>query len=132
MSTVEERMRILKMVQDGKLTAEEAAQLINAVDSGKGPGQETGPEKPPVPGSPMAGRWFNVKISNQSDNRKRVNVRLPVSLVRAGIKMGAKFSPEVENLDVEELLQFINSGETGQFIEVFDEEDGDHIQVFID
>ena len=46
--------------------------------------------------------------------------------------MGAKFSPEVENLDVEELLQFIESGETGQFVDVYDEEDGNHVEVLVE
>ena len=132
MATVEERIRILKMVQDGKLTAEEAAQLIDAVDTPRQPGPEEKAVDDTPAGSTKPGRWFNVRISSQSEGKKRVNVRLPVSLVRAGIKMGAKFSPEVESLDVDQLLQFINSGETGQFIQIFDEEDGDHIEVFID
>ena len=38
MATVEEQIRILKMVQDGKLTPEEAAQLIDAVDTPRQPG----------------------------------------------------------------------------------------------
>ena len=35
MPTKEERLKIMKMVQDGKITAEEAIQLLDAVDPAK-------------------------------------------------------------------------------------------------
>ncbi len=132
MVTVEERIRILTMVQDGKITAEEAARLIEAVDGVSQAGNEVkqgSKSKAPVD---LSGRWFHVRITNAVNGKTRVNVRLPVGLVNAGMKMGARFSPEIEKLDMDQLLQFINSGEKGQIVEIFDQEDGDHVEVFIE
>ena len=131
MATAEERIRILNMVQEGKITAEEGTQLLAAIDITAQPTPP--PRKPDTPNpSDKPGRWFRVKVTNTLNGKTRVNVRLPVSLINAGMKIGAKFSPEVEMLDMDQLAQFINSGETGQLVEFYDEEDGDHVEVFIE
>ncbi len=127
MATPEERMRILKMIQDGKITAEEGTRLIQALDL----------QKPSTPaGSPAAtskaARWFHVRVTDTNTGKTRVNVRLPVSLLNAGMKMGARFSPEVEGLDMKQLNEFINSGEVGKVVDVVDEKDGEHVEVFIE
>jgi len=57
---------------------------------------------------------------------------MPISIVNAGIKMGVKFAPQVEDLDPEALMELINGGETGQIVDVFDDEDGEHVEVFIE
>ena len=127
MSTPEERMRILKMIQDGKITDEEGARLIQALDTQKNPpAAET-----PNPAS-KAGRWFHVRVTDTDTGKVRVNVRMPVSLMNAGMKLGARFSPEVEGMDMSQLNQFINSGEVGKVVDVTDEEDGEHVEVFIE
>jgi len=48
------------------------------------------------------------------------------------MKMGARFSPQVEGLDMGMLMQYIDSGETGKIVDVLDENDGEHVQVFIE
>ena len=131
MATSEERIRILNMVQEGKISADEGSQLLAAIDTN---GQPTPPPaKPEMPkSSDKTGRWFRVKIHDIQNDKQQVNVRLPVSLIRVGMKMGARFSPEVEKLDVDELIQLVNSGEIGQLVDVYDEEDGKHIEVYIE
>jgi len=135
MASTEERLQILKMIQSGKLTAEEGARLIEAIEKSTGRAQVARPPLPdelPMPPGGRGNRWFRVRITDTDNGKVRVNVRLPVSLINAGIKMGAKFSPEVEGLDLSQLTEFINSGSTGQIVDVWDEEDGEHVEVFIE
>lgn len=132
MATSEERLKILKMVQEGKISADQGATLIEALeDNNQNQRQPNRPETPTNP-TGKSSRWFHVRITDSGTGRTRVNVRLPVSLINAGIKMGARFSPEVQGLDMEQLLQFINSGETGQMVDVVNEDDGEHVEVFIE
>ena len=126
MTTSEERMRILKMIQDGKITADEGSRLIQALDTHK-PGSTPSPT---TSGAPKTGRWFHVQVTNTG--KTRVNIRLPVNLLQAGMKIGARFSPEVQGLDMDQLNQFINSGEVGKVVDVIDEEDGEQVEVFIE
>ena len=137
MPTSEERLKVLKMIQEGKITAEEGAQLLELMDEGAptpqgkaAPRQDTAQPTPTAKGS--GARWFRVRITDTDTGKTRVNVRLPIGLVNAGLKMGAKFSPEVEGLDVDQLMQFINSGEVGQIVDVVDHEDGEHVEVLIE
>ncbi len=133
MATVEERTKILKMIQEGKISAEQGVQLLDALDAGaqqRKPGIPT-PPAPPA-GAGRGSHWFRVLVTDTNTGKTRVNVRLPVGLVSAGMKMGARFSPQVEGLDPEQLMEFLNSGETGKIIDVVDEEDGEHVEVFIE
>jgi hypothetical protein len=125
MTTSEERMRILRMIQDGKITAEEGAHLIQVMDVKK-------PSLGSHPISSKVSRWFRVQVTDTNTGKTRVNLRLPVSLIQAGQKMGARFSPEVQGLDMEVLTRFIDSGEIGKVIDVTDTKDGEHIEVFIE
>ena len=73
-----------------------------------------------------------MRVTDTNTGRVRVNVRLPINVVSAGMKMGARFSPEVQGLDMDQLMSFIRSGETGQIVDVYDDEDGEHVEVFVE
>ncbi len=77
-------------------------------------------------------RFLRVRVTDTDTGRPRVNVRLPISMVSVGLKMGSKFAPQVEGLDAEQLMQVIESGELGQIVDVTDEEDGEHVEVFLE
>ena len=128
MPTKEERLKIMKMVQDGKITAEEAIQLLDAVDPAKRPY----PEAPSQPKATGPGRWFRVKVTDTITGKMRANIRLPISLVSAGLKMGAKFSPEMDGMDMNVLHEAIRNNQTGLIIDVFDDEDSEHVEIFIE
>lgn len=135
MATTEERMKILTMVQEGKITPEDAAQLLEAISEGARAGIPPRPAMPPNPPESGLGRkprWLRVRVTDTNTGRPRVNVRLPVSMVNVGLKMGSKFAPQVEGLDSNELMQIIESGEIGQIVDVFDEDDGEHVEVFLE
>jgi hypothetical protein len=140
MATAEERMKILQMVAEGKITPEDAAQLLEAIGGeprnvrGQAAGFQQGsygvPEPPPVPG--RRPRWLRVRVTDTDSGRPRVNVRLPISMVSVGLKMGSHFAPQVEGLNADELMKVIESGEIGQIVDVFDEDDGEHVEVFLE
>lgn len=128
MPTKEERLKIMKMIQDGKITAEEAIQLLDAVDPAKKPY----PETPSQPKGTGPGRWFRVKVTDTITGKMRANIRLPISLVSAGLKMGAKFSPELDGMDMNVLHDAIRNNQTGLIIDVFDDQDSEHVEIFIE
>lgn len=129
MATVEERMKILKMVEDGKVTAEDGAKLLAALDESR---RSARPAPPPPPGTTANGRWLRIRVTDVSSGRTKVNVNLPMGLVNVGLKMGAKFAPEVQGMDVQQITDAINSGMTGKIIDVTDEDDGEHVEIFVE
>jgi hypothetical protein len=127
----EERMKVLKMVEAGKITAAEATQLLEALDEAPTTPKSSQPPVPPGAAG-IGGRWFRVRVTDSDTGKVRVNVRLPVGVVSAGLKMGMRFAPQVEGMDVAALTEMINSGEVGQIVDVVDHKDGEHVEVFIE
>ena len=119
----EERTRILQMVSEGKISAEEGVRLINALHS-SGAGSPTVRE-----GSP---RWLRVRVTDMVTGRTRVNVNLPFSLVTAATKLGARFSPQTEDLNWEEVITAIKVGASGKIVDVEDDEGGEKVEVFVE
>ena len=133
----DERMTILRMIENNKITAEQGAQLLSAMGkAGEAPAPVIGemPQAQPLPtSSPVGhGRRFRVQVSDIARGKNKVSVNLPLSLVRWGLRTGKMFSSDLEDIDMEELADMLEGGEDGQFIEVFDEEDGEHVRVFIE
>jgi hypothetical protein len=132
MASTEERMRILMMIQEGKISAAEGARLIEALEEiNESPTSSVPPSSIGIPIGKKP-RYLRVLVTDSDTGKTRVNVRLPVSLINSGLKMGARFAPEIEGLDMEDLNAWMNSGEVGQIVDIFDEEDGEHIEVFLE
>jgi hypothetical protein len=123
MTTAEERMQILKMIEEGKISAEEGTRLLSALGSKKAA------PRPPA-GSPA--RWFRVRVTDMATGRSKVNVNIPMGLVNVGMKMGARFIPETTDIDLEEIAAQIRSGVHGKIIDITDEESGEQVEIFIE
>ena len=128
MTSSEERMRVLQMIQDGTISAEDGIRLMDSIEKSE---KVTGREEPAAEKSQVA-RFFRIRVTDSNTGKTRVNVRLPVSVVNSGIKMGARFAPEVEGLNTTELMQFIREGTIGKIVDVYDDDDGEHVEVFLE
>ena len=126
MASAEERMQILRMIEEGKISASEGADLLRALDSA-----ERGSTSEPLKGSSKP-RWFRVRVTDIQTGRKKVDVNIPMGLVNVGIKMGAKFAPEIDGDQYEDIMDAIRSGQQGKIMDVFDEEDGEHVEIFVE
>jgi hypothetical protein len=119
----EERARILQMVSEGKISAEDGVNLLNALRGTKEATQR------PRESSP---RWLRVRVTDLVTGRTRVNVNLPFSLVAAATKLGARFAPEAADLDWEQLIAAIKEGASGKIVDVEDDEGGEKVEVFVE
>ncbi len=73
----EEKLRILKMLEDGKIDATHAVKLMEALDKTESRPSERELKK----------KWIHIKV--QKDGRDTVNVKVPLAL----LKFGFKFAP---------------------------------------
>lgn len=124
MTTSEERMKILKMLEEGKITADEAARLIRALTKSK--------SERTTNLSEASQRWLRVRVTDLQGERTSVNVNLPMDLVNVGLRMGARFSPEMEGLDIDEISDALRQGLTGKIVDVIDEEEGQRVEVYVE
>ena len=94
----EERKKILEMLAEGKITAEEADRLLTAISARKE--SSTGnTEKSALP------KYLRVMVEPgpSSEKHDRVNIRVPLKLIRAGLKL-ASFIPKDASEKVNEAL----------------------------
>ncbi len=128
MANSEERMKILKMIEEGKISADEGSKLLAALsDSRKGI-----PTPPRTPGAGGTARWLRIRVTDVRTGRSKASVQIPLALVDAGMKIGAHFAPEVEGVDMSNVMDSIRMGVTGKIIDVVDEEDGEHVEIFVE
>jgi DUF4097 and DUF4098 domain-containing protein YvlB len=124
MATTEERMRILRMIQEGKITAEEGAKLLSAL-------RESRKDSRPVITTGRSGKgMLRVRVTDMLTGKAKVSVNLPLGLVDAGMSIASQYAPDV---NFSQIADAIRSGQMeGKIVDVVDEEDGEHIEVFID
>jgi hypothetical protein len=125
MATSEERIKILKMIDEGKITAEEGAKLLAALtESRKNPRKST--LRSAAPGG---ARWLRIRVTDNLTGKSKATVNLPLGLVDAGLSIASQYAPGIA---FDELVEAINAGAEGKIIDVLDEEDGEHVEIFIE
>jgi len=80
-ATNPERRQILDMLAQGKITADEAERLLGALETvPSAPGAEDAPAR--------RARYLRVLVDTDQNGRNtRVNVRVPMALLRAGVRL---------------------------------------------
>lgn len=137
----EEKIKILEMIQGGKISAAEGMELLNALN-------ETDEKPRRSVSSSFSNRFFRVKVDN---SKAKVNVNIPLSLIKATSKifsMGMGLIPDearremekkgidITKLDIEELVDLIDRGLVdGKLVDV-DAEDPEHgrtkVEVYVE
>lgn len=128
MSTPEERLKILNMIAEGKISAEDGAKLLSALRQPKTRRRTGGA----ADGEAVEAHFLRVNVTDLESGKAIVNVRLPISLVDVGIRMGARFVPDIDDIDSEELMQGIRQGKLGKIIDVESPESGEHVEVYLE
>ena len=126
--------QVLQLVADGRLTADEAAPILAALDeragsgagpgpapSGPGPGAGAGPDLPPRPiqgDPPRADR--SIRLEVREHGRSVVNLRLPLAVGRLALDR----IPGLSGEQVDRVREALSTGMRGPILEV-DDDDGE-------
>jgi hypothetical protein len=129
MARSEERLKILKMVEDGIISAAEAAKLLAALTEGQ---RGSGSQGMGMGRGAGAGRWLRIRVTDIATGRSKASVQIPIALVDAGMKIGAHFAPEVQGVDMSSVMEALRAGVTGKIIDVTDDEDGEHVEIYVE
>lgn len=119
----EEKLQILKMIEEGKISAEEGVELLNALENTE---EKIVRDK--------GAKWLRFRVKEQ-DGKNKVNINIPISLIDIGLNIGTKFHADLDKqlggIDLEEIIKSVKEGAEGKLVEVEDE-DGDKIEVFVE
>ena len=131
MTSSEERLKILKLVQEKKISAQEGIELLDALGDSRRESVRS-MKQVDMRTRRKSARWFRVRVTDQITGRKLVDIRLPLSVVKAGSKLGARFSPELTGLDMKQVMDYVKSGATGRIFELTHDSDQELIEVYIE
>lgn len=116
----EERLQILRLVQEGKVTPEEGAKLLEALDS-----QTTGQG-----GGKGNNRWLRVRV--MQNGKKAVDLNVPVGLLNVAMRFIPHDRLNADGLDIEEIVTAIREGARGHIVNIHDEEKNTRVEVYVE
>lgn len=130
----EEIRKVLEMVEQGKISSAQAGELLEAM----GLEDDAAPE---VPVRKTEQKRL-LKISINSADGDKVDVKVPISLLQAGMGIGKNFAasagqdnPAMKDLDWDQLMiavnQMVEDGTSGEIVTV-DSADGDHVKIWLE
>ncbi len=123
----EERMKILELLSKGSISAEQAENLLNAL----GAKPENAPE-PEVVVPKKKDQFRMLKIYVDSADGDVVRVQLPIEFAKLlNNKKFMKFDSNDIDLDVDMIIQMINTGAIGEIVNV-KSADGDIVRVVVE
>lgn len=124
----EETLRVLKMVEEGKLSSEKASELLAAMDVKE--------EKAIVISENYRKKILRIKVDSADGDK--VNVNLPVSVISSILKATGKLPIQMngmENINIEELTQVVAAAfeneVDGEIVDVKSAE-GDIVKIVIE
>jgi hypothetical protein len=119
--------KILKMVQEGKLDADKAAELIEAINS-KEKDESTSVKK-------SGEKMLKIKVIT-ADEGEKVNVKFPIKFIKASLKAFGKMPINIDgdkdnNIDVQAIAEAIENDIDGKIVECCTRK-GDNVEIVIE
>ena len=120
-----DKLRILEMIENKTITAAEGAELLKALDKT----EETTVSRP----KKQAFKMFKIKVI--SGDGDKVNVQIPIEFAKVALSSGKGFMKvdQIEglDLDVDAILDMIDSGVLGKIVDI-ESADGDIVEIVIE
>ncbi len=120
-----EKIQILKMIEEGKITSEEGLKLLEAL------GNE---EVLVIADKKEKVKWLKV-VAIDAEKNANVKINIPISLVDVGLKIGSKFSKKfdetLKGIDLDSILNEVKNGAKGKILTA-EQEEGKIIEIYIE
>jgi len=121
--------RVLRLVAEGRLTADEAGPILDALDdrdgAAGGAGAEAAGQHDTAGDTPGRGPAKNLRVEVTDGGRAVINLRIPLSLGRAALNQ----VPGISDATSARIREAIEAGITGPIIDVDDGDDGVRISL---
>lgn len=130
----EERMRILKMIEAGQISAEEGAKLLEALEPSGVSGTETVRSQAGEEAG-EGGRAVRIRVFDAVTGREKINLAVPIGFA----KMLSSLLPEAQRRQIEEhgfrledVIRSIESGKVGKIVDIDNKDQDEKIEITIE
>lgn len=143
MNNTDETIRILNMVQDGKITTENAAKLLEALEVKEDLRYTNIAKESQTVINKSNGklRWVRIQVTDSKTGKRQVNLKLPLGLVKVGMKSTMRLSMKekdsngiLDEINLDEILKeaIENEDASGTLVDVEDPESGEHVLITLE
>ena len=133
-SSESERLRILELLEQRKITAAEAEELLAALSDRSREGRRRDRNRwlaeELAPPSDRA-RWIRVRVTDERTGRVRTNVSVPIGMVGFGLGFARRFRGVPGVGVVDEMFEAVRSGRRGTIFDVSND-GGERVEILID
>lgn len=120
-------MRILELLAAGKITAQEAAELLEAL--GRSEARARGERQ-----GEAEARWFRVRVTDIRTGRRKTDINIPIN-VSWGLRFADRFMGRASRKALHHAWYAFQRGERGQrgtLVDVTDEQRGERVEIILE
>jgi transposase len=122
-ASIDERNRILSLVETGQLSASEAAQLLDALVKDQVQATERIQNH-------TVRIWLTSAATRQP--KMKMTATLPAPLIGASLHLLARLMPQLNEATIHQLIDAIERGSIGRLLDLQDLEEGKRLEIFIE
>jgi hypothetical protein len=135
------RKEILEMLAAGDIDVNRATEMLGGLrEPAEGSSPEPAPSAAPVPAEPVQlrsgdkpPRWLHIHVQDLASGKSRVRVNVPLGLLEFGLKLGSRFTDELNVQMMDDLTHALKSENlNGTLVEVEDLEDNERVHIYVD
>jgi hypothetical protein len=116
-----ERMELLQKIESGEVSVEDAIGIMS-------PAEQLAPVAEPG----KSNRWLRVRVTDLQTGKRKVSVRVPIKLMKWGMKLGSRFTSELDEYNIDELLADMEASGESHLVEVEDSDDNQRVEIFFE
>ncbi|MEA3306315.1 MAG: hypothetical protein U9Q34_00845 [Elusimicrobiota bacterium] len=121
---IEEKERILKMLEEGKIGAEDAAKLLDAIEKSEDDGEQA-----------RVGKTLKIRVYEDDSPRPKVNLNIPIGWSKflmpfVETKIQSKLKEKGVDLDISKIKEEMEHARVGKIIDI--EDGGDKVEICIE
>lgn len=122
----DERDRILALIEAGQISAGEAAQLMDALDSELPIAQQLArqPRERTI--------RIRARIRTAQRQQRSYIASLPLQLLKVSARLGNTLLPQLDAERCAEIIAAIEAGQSGRLLDIQDMEQNERLEVFLD
>ena len=118
--------KILRLVAEGVLTAEEADEILSATaNTGFTPPRPPLPPMPPSSPAGVQGSPRHIRIEVTEGGKRVVNLKVPMSVVG----WASSLLPGLSDEQTDRIRSAVASGQYGPIVDITDDEDGSRVLI---
>lgn len=128
-ASIDERNRILSLVEAGDISASEAAQLLDALVAE----QAHYAERAERVQNHTLRIWLS-DVSATATRRQKIKMTaaLPTPLIGASLRLLSRLVPQLNEVTIRQLIDAVERGSTGRLLDLQDLEEGKRLEIFIE